>query len=221
VTPSRLKTVGTRDISLSKGSLAPFKLTEAAEDVNRRLLQSESEVRDVLDLYDIIDLRMLSGLIGELFSTALERVDNRLQKNPNIDGYPDLCDVSATSRTYSMSDYIAFPHGGLEVKNTFGVKRSGADIAQRQTRAGLIQRQLVWKAHHRTTNNLVGLQSDYIDGIPQIVAGYFASDLTVDDWTEKQQPKEGSTMTSFCQTRPSAFSKLCAGIIFVHPSYEK
>ena len=68
---------------------------------------------------------------------------------------------------------------------------------------------------------MVGLQSDYIDGIPQIVAGYFASDLTVDDWTEKQQPKQGSTMTSFCQTRPSAFSKLCAGIVFVHPSYEK
>ena len=120
-----------------------------------------------------------------------------------------------------MFDYLAFPDGGLEVKNTFGVKRRGADLAQRQTRTGLIQKRLVWKAHHRMTNNLVGLHSDYIDGTPQIVAGYFASDLTVDDWTEKQQPKVGSTMTSFCQTRSSAFTKLSDGILFIHPSYEK
>ncbi len=220
MTSGALRTVSKTPIPLINGSLLPSTLTAAAVEVNSRLVGSQQAVRDVLDLYDIIDLRMLSGLIGELFSTAASHADHRLSKNPNIDGYPDLCDMSGRRRTYSMSDYIAFPDGGLEVKNTFGVKRAGGDIGPRQTRAGLIQRQLVWKAHHRTTNNLVALRSDYIAGVPQIVAGYFSSDLVPDDWTEKQQPKEGSTMTSFCQTRPSAFEKLRKGPLFVHPEYE-
>lgn len=220
VASSDLRTVSSTPIPLGQGSLAPSTLTEAANEVNERLLRSQQAVRDVLDLFDIIDLRMLSGLVGELFSSAVAGADNRLLKNPNIDGYPDLCDVSTGDTAYSTADFIAFPGGGLEVKNTFGLKRTGVDIGPRQTRSGLIQRKLVWKAHHRSTNRLVALRSDYISGVPQIVAGYFSSDLIPADWTEKQQPREGSTMTSFCQTRASAFEKLQAGLLFVHKGYE-
>lgn len=202
------------------GTVTPFQITESAEEVNERLSRSQQVMGHVLDLYDIIDLRMLSGLIGELFSSVMSSRDRRLQKNPNIDGYPDLCDVSRGGRQWTPTDYLSFPDGGLEVKNTFGLKRSGVEIGHRMTRRNLVQRQLVWKAHHRTTNNLVALRSDYLNGIPQIVAGYFSSNLAVEDWTEKQQPKVGSTMTSFCQTRPTAFEKLKQGLIFIHEDYE-
>ena len=138
MTSGALRTASTTLIPLINGSLLPSTLTAAAVEVNSRLVGSQRAVRDVLDLYDIIDLRMLSGLIGELFSTAAAHADHRLSKNPNIDGYPDLCDMSGRPRKYSMSDYIAFPDGGLEVKNTFGVKRAGDEIGLRQTRAGRI-----------------------------------------------------------------------------------
>ncbi len=217
---SMLRTVSKNAISLVSGSIAPEQMTQAAVEVNTRLVRSQQQVRDVLDIFDIIDLRMLSGLIGELFSTVLADSDERLKKNPNIDGYPDLCDISRGVRSWIDADYLEFPDGGLEVKNTFGLKKAGIAIGPRETRLGLVQRQLVWKAHHRLTNNLVALRSDYINGVPQIVAGYFSAELVVDDWTDKQQPKEGSTMTSFCQTRPSAFAKLRSGLIFVHEGYE-
>lgn len=208
-----------RQISLVRGTIEVADLVAAANDTNKRLVGSQKSIGN-LDLYDIIDLRMLSGLIGELYTDSLAEREPRLIKNPNIDGYPDLCDISDTQRNYSADEYIAFPDGGLEVKNTFGVKRSGVEVGHRATRAGLVQKTLVWKAHHRTTNRLIALRSDYIDRIPQIVAGYFADNLTPDDWTEKQQPKPGSTMTSFCQTRPSAFGKLQDGLMFVHPKYK-
>ena len=85
-----------------------------------------------LDLYEIIDLRMLSGLMGEMFSTEVSKLENRLIKNPNIDGYPDLCDVSKPGKktainSYSISSFLAYDDGGFEVKNTFGVKKSSCD----------------------------------------------------------------------------------------------
>ena len=206
-------------VHLKAGVIEIAEFAGAANDTNKRLVGSQRSIGN-LDLYDIIDLRMLSGLLGELYVDALAKRDPRLTKNPNIDGYPDLCDMSATQRNYSPDEFIAFPDGGLEVKNTFGVKRPGAEIGNRASRDGLVQKTLVWKAHHRETNRLIALRSDYVDRIPQIVAGYFADNLTPNDWTEKQQPKLGSTMTSFCQTRPSAFKKLRDGMIFRHPEYE-
>jgi hypothetical protein len=191
----------------------------AADTVNEQLRNVHEEQLQVLDIFDIIDLRMLSGLIGELFSNVLAKSDERLLKNPNIDGYPDLCDVSDENLSLESIDFIKFPNGGIEVKNTFGVKKSGSTLLARETRREKIQRQLVWKAHHQFTNNLLALQSDYVENIPQIVAAYFSDQLCESDWTQKQNPSEGSTMTSFCQTTRTAFEKLKAGAIFADPDY--
>lgn len=170
-----------------------------------------------LELFDIIDLRMLSGLVGEVFVAELCSRLPFLRKNPNIDGYPDLLDVSTKRAEASLASlpsdgYIKFPFGGLEVKNTFGVKKAKAAIPHRGSRVGLIDRKLVWKAHHRETNNLIALQSDYVDRVPQIIAAFFSAQLAPSDWTEKQQPAAGSTMTSFCQTTGSGFEKLRRGL---------
>ena len=216
----RLNLVSPTPLPLLKGSIPTQSLVQAANIVNDRLRKARSFNSLVgLDLFDVIDLRMLSGLIGEMFSLELANLEANLLKNPNIDGYPDLCDVSLagareTCKAASADFFIEYPHGGLEVKNTFGVKKTGVEIQPRATRIGKIQKTLVWKAHHQKTNNLIALQSDYVDGVPQIVSAFFSKELLEEDWSVKQQPKAGSTMTSFSQTKPTAFSKLKAGQIF-------
>lgn len=220
--PAKIQLVKTRSspLHLLNASVAIETLLQAAEIVNHRLRDANSFQNKVkLDLFDVIDLRMLSGLMGEMFSLEVSKLESNLIKNPNIDGYPDLCDVSPHNANEMINNkdpgfFIEYPYGGLEVKNTFGVKKSGVDIKPREPRSGKIQRTLIWKAHHQKTNNLIALQSDYVSGIPQIIAAFFSDDLLEEDWSVKKQPKIGSTMTSFSQTRPSAFAKLKAGKIF-------
>jgi len=194
-------------------------LLEAATEVNDRLINADTAHAGKLDFFDLIDMRMLSGLIGEMFVDSLASREPRLRKNPNLDGYPDLCDVSNKKTDLPIEAYLDFPDGGLEVKNTFGTKTSGADLAPRQTRHRSIQKRLTWKAHHQFTNHLVALQTDYIDRTPQIVRGFFANDLTTEDWSTRAEPKPGSAMTSFCQTLSSAHRKLIEQTVFGRPSY--
>ena len=53
-----------------------------------------------------------------------------------------------------------------------------------------------WKAHHRETNNLVGILWDFHCGVPHIVAVFFGNNLTENDWTPIIQPKEGGGRTT-------------------------
>lgn len=213
------------DLKLNSGTVTVELLMKAAEKVNTHLVNAGRPIDGLdLDLYDIIDLRMLSGLIGEIYANEVSSLQSDLARNPDIDGYPDILDLSGLElqgdlSSFTKQDFLKFPHGGLEVKNTFGVKKSKSVWAERECRSAHIQKVLVWKAHHRQTNNLIALQSDYINRIPQIVAGFFADDLQENDWTEKQDPKEGSTMTSFCQTTRGAFEKLTRGLMFSNPQF--
>ena len=218
--PNTLHICSQTSLPLQSGSISIGVFVKAATNVNERLRAATASTGKVkLDLYEIIDLRMLSGLMGEMFSAEVCRLDSRLMKNPNIDGYPDLCDVSMLGQResvpkLSLEKFLAYEHGCFEVKNTFGVKKSNTHIVARASRIQRIQKKLIWKAHHRETNNLFAIHSDYVNGIPQVVAGFYSDSLTEDDWTVKQQPKDGSTMTSFCQTTTSAFEKLKAGLKF-------
>ena len=206
------------DIALTHHIVTCDDLVAATVAVNAALVSAERAKGDIgLQLFDVMDLRMLSGLIGEMFVTELCRRHAFLRKNPNIDGYPDVLDVSEPGlmdrlREMPPVSFLKFNNGGIEVKNTFGVKKPKFHIANRAARLSSVAGRLVWKAHHRETNNLVALQSDFVDGIPQIVAVFFSNELVETDWTRKQQPKSGSTMTSFCQTERSGFEKLRRGL---------
>ena len=207
------------DIRLKNAIVTSNDLLNAVVAVNTTLVKADERVGQTnLHLFDIMDLRMLSGLIGELFVAELCALHTDfLCKNQSIDGYPDICDVSLPGwrgkvSALPSSAFINFEHGGIEVKNTFGVKKAKAYIGQRDSRISRVQSVLVWKAHHRETNHLIALQSDFIEGIPQIIAVFFSNELTQNDWTVKQQPKTGSTMTSFCQTAKTGFQKLRAGL---------
>lgn len=207
-------------LPMKQGDLQVTDLLDAASRVNSKLRgAANGQIAGNLDLYEIIDLRMLSGMIGEMYTAEIADAHPCLMKNPNLDGYPDLCDISCPNtlkklQSYQVSDFLHFAEGGFEVKNTFGVKKSNTHVLHRSSRVSSIGKRLVWKAHHRETNHLLALFSDYVDRIPQIVACFYSDNLLETDWTVKQQPKAGSTMTSFCQTTVSAYEKLQAGILF-------
>lgn len=186
-----------------------------------RQLKENTEKMD-LNIFDVIDFRMVSGLIGEALATEISNSDLGFEKNPNIDGYPDLMNASKPIyrndinkwKTEDFRQFIKFPYGGIEVKNTFGTKKSGVFLLPGQTRIGKINNKLDWKAHHVYTNNLLGLYSDFLDGLPQIVAVMYSDKLTVSDWKEKQNPRGDSTMTSFSVIEMSGWYKLKSGVKF-------
>ena len=71
-----------------------------------------------------------------------------------------------------------------------------------------------WKAHHRETNNLVGLIWDFIDSKPTIVALTYCNYLTEEDWGRTVTPKEGGgRTTSVSIMNKGGVSKMYNGII--------
>ena len=53
-----------------------------------------------------------------------------------------------------------------------------------------------WKAHHRETNNLIGLIWDFKDKKPTIMAIMYANVLCEDDWGKTVTPREGGGRTT-------------------------
>ena len=170
-----------------------------------------------LNFFSILDFRVLSGLIGESFSVELCSINSGFVKNPYIDGYPDLLQNSTPimKRYFSScqnSDFIKYKYGGLEVKNTFGTKKANSFLLIGDQRINYINKKLDWKAHHRETNYLVALLSDYVEGLPKIVALFYSDSLKREDWAAIPKPKTGSAMTSFSAINSSGFAKLKEGL---------
>lgn len=168
-----------------------------------------------VDVFSILGMRNLSAFIGELFAKSLvKESENRYVGNPHQDGYPDLLlmdphgmDLYETIRLRNglrdKSPFSPFANGGLEVKATCGSVPTPAMCAKLNlnkphigdTRIDLMKT-YDWKAHHRETNNLVGILWDFLNGTPKIVAVFFGSDLNPEDWSEIIQPKEGGGRTT-------------------------
>lgn len=198
-------------------------IAQSVERVNDKLRQLKLKTEKMaLNVFEVIDFRMISGLIGEALVSDISDTHIELEKNPSIDGYPDL--LNASKRKYrqdikrwkagDLKEFINYPYGGIEIKNTFGTKKVKTIIARGQPRIGKINKKLDWKAHHTYTNNLLALFSDFVDRCPQIVAVMFSDGLSESDWKEKQNPKGNSTMTSFSVTERSGWEKLRLGMKF-------
>jgi len=217
-----LKICNDRPINLSSGFVLDMdSLLNSVNTVNNKFKTLESRTEEMaLNIFDAIDFRMLSGLVGETLVSELSNEISGLYKNPNMDGYPDLLDVSRNNyhsdyekwEKNDLSKFIKFPYGGIEVKNTFGTKKSGVTLHPGNSRITKINKKPAWKAHHRYTNNLLALLSDFIDGCPQIVAVMYSDNLKEEDWAEKQNPKKESTMTSFSELKRPGWEKLLSGI---------
>ncbi len=166
-----------------------------------------------LDIARTLGMRNLSAFIGELLSAAIAKsAEGLFRPNPHQDGYPDLLLMDAPGtreweklkgRLNEKTPFSPFAGGGIEVKATCGAVPTPAVCRRRKsdrpgigdTRIGCVTG-YDWKAHHRETNNLLGLLWDFINGRPRVVAMFFSSALEEADWGAIVHPKEGGGRTT-------------------------
>ncbi len=166
-----------------------------------------------LDIARVLGLRNLSAFVGELVATGIARSsDGLFRLNPHQDGYPDLLLMDGRGRRElerlrdrmnEKGPFSPFASGGIEVKATCGSVPS-----PKVCRARGIQRPELgdpriacmtgyeWKAHHRETNNLVGVLWDFVEQRPRIAAMFYSSALTESDWGAIVAPKPGGGRTT-------------------------
>jgi hypothetical protein len=180
------------------------------------------------DLFELLGLRNLSALMGEIFAQqVLLAYNGKFIKNANQDGYPDLCALTPEGSKYvkqivdtngrvktDKSLWSPFPYGGVEVKATCGntpaarVKAKPL-IGESRIEAGLVKAE--WKAHHQDTKSLLGVFWDFVDTLPTFLAAFYRNDLTTDDWGKPVVPKGDSHTTSVSIMKPSGVVRMGQG----------
>lgn len=166
-----------------------------------------------VDVFPLLGMRNLSAFIGELYgAVVIKGSANFFRKNPHQDGYPDLLPMDEAGATLWKSlelrlrdktPFSPFATGGIEIKATCGSVPTPAVMAKKNLQKPHIGDQRIevmqsydWKAHHRDTNNLLGIIWDFIERKPRIVAAFYSDRLTVDDWGEIIHPKDGGGRTT-------------------------
>lgn len=189
-----------------------------------------------INIFEILGMRNLSGIVGEYFGKCTVKAANgKLHSNLHQDGYPDLLLIDTPEkkaylrslyiekdgRKYpnSKSDFSPFLYGGLEVKATCGSTPTATETQPKpligEQRIHLLK-SFDWKAHHRGTNHLLSVLWDFIDEVPTIVACFYRSDLTEDDWGRIVHPKEGGgRTTSVSVMPPKGVKRMCEGWVAV------
>ena len=153
-------------------------------------------------LLDIMDQKVISGLVGEIFRAELAAECSYLFSNPRDDGHPDLCVISERTTNFllqngitppdfrtNLSKEIWTPYGGesnrlpgVEIKATI----IGGPVEDVRGPRYLNAKRPSWSAHHQQTPVLLGLVWDYVERLPSIVGAFFANSL--DTTTGKDNP---------------------------------
>ena len=122
--------LNTQPIELSNISISTEDILTAINSTNQKLRSIADHTKELsLNIFEVLDLRTLSGAVGETFVGEMTRTVPTLRKNPSIDGYPDLVQCATPEmityfETYASQDSKeSFRYGGIEVKNTFGYKK--------------------------------------------------------------------------------------------------
>lgn len=166
-----------------------------------------------VDIFGLLGMRNLSSFVGELFGSYLLKQSSGLfVKNPHQDGYPDMLLLdkfgkplweSLASRVREKKPFSPFATGGIEIKATVGSVPTPKEFAKKNLTKPDIGDQRIawlkgydWKAHHRDTNNLIGVLWDFINGAPSIVAVFYSNVLTNGHWGKIIQPTEGGGRTT-------------------------
>lgn len=166
-----------------------------------------------LDVARLLGMRNLSAFVGELLSTAILASGKMpFVKNPHQDGYPDLLLLDRfgkktwdglRGRFNEKRPFSPFLGGGLEIKATCGSVPTPATCRSRSMARPDIGDQRIgcttsfdWKAHHRDTNNLLGVFWDFIGSRPRVAALFYSAELTVNDWGRIVRPREGGSRTT-------------------------
>ncbi len=218
-------------------------VVEAMNFANQALLKLNETTQEFdINIFETLGMRNLSGMVGEYFARSVMRISKgRLQSNLHQDGYPDLLLTDTEDKKeyfktlyteekgkkYPISKEVFSPYkyGGIEIKATCG----STPPASKGLAKPLVGEQRVssinsfdWKAHHRTTNHLLAILWDFIDGNPTIVACFYQNQLEVDDWGKIVQPHDGGgRTTSVSIMQKSGIQKMCKGWVAVidDPAY--
>lgn len=194
-----------------------------------------------INIFEAMGMRNLSGIVGEYFAKSIQRFSHdSLHSNLHQDGYPDLL----LTHTQEQKDYFStlytvvngkkyprdkslfspYLYGGLEVKATCGSTPPASRVPKPligEQRIALVN-SFDWKAHHRETNNLLGIFWDFLNEVPTIVACFYRNDLVIDDWGRIVQPTDGGgRTTSVSIMAKTGIKKMCDGWIAVidRPEY--
>jgi len=192
-------------------SLTTQLILSTVQNTNRSIeLIDDLSIGNNIPIFSLLGLRNLSSFVGEIFASELYHIQkNRLLPNPNQDGYPDLLALTPEGINYikererrnettEKKFWSPYPYGGIEVKATCGNVVSAK--VQEKPKIGesrlptLISAE--WKAHHRETNNLLGIFWDFVDSLPTVLGVFYRNDLTIDDWGKIIQPIEGGGRTT-------------------------
>lgn len=189
-------------------------------DIFSSALKRTHKIIDQIDSFEVniaevLGMRNLSAFLGELYVASFAKESKGfLLKNPHQDGYPDLLimddkgqktldEIKSNNGMKEKKPFSPFANGGLEVKATCGSVPTPAQCGKKGLEKPDIGDQRItfvkgydWKAHHRETNNLIGLFWDFINNKPRIVAVFFCADLDERDWGKIVKPKDGGGRTT-------------------------
>ena len=216
--------------------LTTQEVVDAINYANNALLKLNEVTQEFdINIFETLGMRNLSGMVGEYFARSIMRLSNgKLQSNLHQDGYPDLLltdtqekkDYFKTLYTIengkkypiSKEAFSPYKYGGIEIKATCG-STPPANLVPKplvgEQRVALVN-SFDWKAHHRTTNHLLAILWDFINGNPTIVACFFQDNLDIEDWGRIVQPHEGGgRTTSVSIMQRSGIKKMCAGWVAV------
>jgi hypothetical protein len=173
--------------------------------------------------YGMLNIRNLSGFIGEILKHAIHSEDERFFPNPHPDGRPDLLNLSCHNadsyfRTYCLNvkdsspirQHLApFKYGGIEIKCSIGVMKKAGEAKIGVPRVEQVTNLKYW-AHHAHDCHLLAIYYDFCSamaGSPQIRSAFFAEVQTL-DWCKVSTGNPTKKKTSNTSLRASGFNKL-------------
>ena len=211
-------------------------IIKAIKFCNQALKSLDEQTKQFdINIFETMGMRNLSGIVGEYFGKSVQRFSNEsLHSNLHQDGYPDLLlthtieQKAYFSKLYTVKKGKKYPkdkslfspykYGGIEVKATCGSTPSASKAPKPligEQRISLVNK-FDWKAHHRETNNLLGIFWDFLDDVPTIVACFYRNDLIVEDWGKIVHPTDGGgRTTSVSIMAKTGIKKMCDGWIAV------
>jgi DNA-binding XRE family transcriptional regulator len=134
-------------------------------------------------IFQSIDLKALSGMVGAIFSSHLAKRVGAII-NPIEKGHPDIIPTSGkNAREEQLRNYPE----GLEIKCTVGNVEKGSNLTVGERRLPKLSN-LTWQAHHKEVKTLLGLVIDFSGKIieenryPVITAVFYSDNLEVNDW---------------------------------------
>jgi hypothetical protein len=149
--------------------------------------KSAHETNESLDnlpfsLYNNIDYKTTSTIVGRLFSTYLAKNTFSIV-NPIEKGHPDLIPVKGANAT--ERELRNYPEG-IEIKVTVGNVLKGSDLKRGAPRIQHLTG-ITWQAHHKEGKEILGLIWDFDlfnEHTPIITGAFFSDKLNVNDWGE-------------------------------------